>query len=143
MNLPLNFASAEQLDTLSLSKQVSFLLEQMQGRNRDDRKIVLRDSTSVYFVKISDIAYCKADGVHTAFSLLSGEQIVVFKNLKEYEALLQPSGFLRCYHSQLVNAGYIKALDKTDGGMLVLETCNRIPVSTRKREYVLRLLGGG
>lgn len=62
------------------------------------------------------------------------------KNLKEYENLLEPLGFVRTHHSYLVNPEKIRMFDKSEGGMLILEEGTNIPVSQRKKESVLKLL---
>jgi len=128
-------------DNQSLSKQIDHLMLRMQGNS--DQKIVLKDSQSVYFVKVSDILYCKADGGYTAFYMVNGEEIVVSHHLKEYEVLLNQYGFVRSHHSYLVQIQHIKAIDKTDGGMLILDNGAHVPVSTRKRDLVLTKMQGG
>lgn len=121
-------------------KQLTMLLEQMQQKNEPPKKIVLKDMHKTYYVKIDEILYLEAEGIYTRFYLIGQQQILVSKNLKEYESMLESLGFVRTHHSFLVNPGKIKMFDKSEGGMLVLEEGNNIPVSQRKREVVLRML---
>lgn len=126
----------------NLQQQVEILLQQLTGRQNHDRKIVLRDIDNTYFIRIADIIYCHAEGTYTKFYLQYGNPILVSKNLKEYEKLLEPLGFIRTHHSYLANRDKINRYDKTDGGSLLLEGDHAIPLSQRKREWVLEMLEG-
>lgn len=121
-------------------KQMELLISQLNQRSGQPGKIVLKDINKTYFVKTDDILYCEAEGIYTKFVLEDKSSILVSKNLKEYETLLEPLGFLRTHHSFLVNPYKIKLFDKTDGGTLVLENGIHIPVSQRKKDSVLKIL---
>ncbi|MEO7983215.1 MAG: LytTR family DNA-binding domain-containing protein, partial [Bacteroidota bacterium] len=55
--------------------------------------------------------------------------------------LLAPAGFIRTHHSCLVNPSKIKIYDrKTDSGTLILEGGHTIPVSQRKKDFVIQFL---
>jgi two-component system, LytTR family, response regulator len=124
----------------SLHQQVQVLLQQLAGIKNHDRKIVLKDIENTYFIRVADILYCEAEGTYTKFYFSDSVPILVSKNLKEYETLLEPLGFLRTHHSFLANPDKIKMYDKTDGGALILEGGHSIPVSQRKKDTVLGLL---
>ena len=123
-----------------LQQQVQVLLQQLAGVQLKDRKIVLKDIENTWFVKVSDILYCEAEGTYTKFFLQNEQTILVSKNLKEYEDILEPLGFLRTHHSFLANPDKIKSYDKTDGGALILEGGLSIPVSQRKKDAVMQAL---
>jgi two-component system LytT family response regulator len=125
-----------------LSKQIEFLLQQMNGRNEHDKKIVLKDIENIYFVRVNDILYCMADGNYTKFFFSNNSPVIVSKNLKEYEQVLEPLGFIRSHHSYLVNPDRITRFDKVDGGMLILDDGSPVPLAQRKKEWVLALLEG-
>ncbi len=125
-----------------LSKQLSVLMHQLSYKNENDKKIVLKDIEATYFIKVSDILYCEAEGTYTKFYFTNNEPILVSKNLKEYESMLEPLGFIRTHHSYLANPSKIKMFDKTDGGSLVLEGGLTVPVSQRKKDFVLSILEG-
>ena len=128
------------VNNMFLKRQVEVLLQQLSGIQSKERKIVLKDIENTYFVKIASILYCEAEGTYTRFFLEGGEQILVSRNLKEYASMLEPLGFIRTHHSFLVNPDKIRLYDKTDGGMLVLESGSHVPVSQRKKESVMQLL---
>jgi two-component system, LytTR family, response regulator len=123
-----------------LNNQLAVLMQQLSSKPVAEKKIVLKDIESTYFVKISDILYCEAGGTYTKFYIEKADPILVSKNLKEYEAILEPHGFLRTHHSYLLNPDKIKMYDKTDGGALILVSGHSIPVSQRKKEMILQIL---
>ena len=124
----------------NLKYQIDILLQQLAGLQMQERKIVLRDLDNIYFIKVSDILYCEAEGTYTKFFFANAESMLVSKNLKEYADMLEPLGFLRTHHSFLVNPHKIKLYDKTDGGTLLLEGGLSIPISQRKKDYVMQIL---
>lgn len=125
-----------------LGKQLSVLMNQLSYKNENDKKIVLKDIEATYFIKVSDILYCEAEGTYTKFYFSNNSPILVSKNLKEYESMLEPLGFIRTHHSYLANPSKIKMFDKTDGGVLVLEGGLTVPISQRKKDFVLNFLEG-
>ncbi|MBL7726853.1 MAG: response regulator transcription factor, partial [Dinghuibacter sp.] len=133
--------AAGNLHQHTLQHQLAVLMEQMGGRSSSEKQIVLKDIDKTYFVKTGDILFCEADGSYTRFYITGAEPILVSRNLRSYEELLSPAGFIRTHHSCLVNPAKIKVYDrKTDCGSLVLEGGYTIPVSQRKRDYVIQCL---
>ncbi|MDP1802629.1 MAG: LytTR family DNA-binding domain-containing protein [Bacteroidota bacterium] len=132
---------AEQnLKNKTLDLQFQILQESLSSITIHEKKIVLKDSESIYFVKVSDIVHCKAEGPYTEFYLIPQQKIIISKSLKEYEELLEPFGFIRTHHSHLINIKRIVRFDKADGGTLILENKQVVPVSQRKREQIMELL---
>jgi len=124
----------------NLQQQVEVLLEQLGSLKNNNRKIVLKDIDNTWFIKVSDILYCEAEGTYTKFFVQHTGPILVSKNLKEYEEILEPLGFLRTHHSFLANPEKIKSYDKTGAGALVLEGGYTVPVSQRKKDFVMQAL---
>jgi two-component system LytT family response regulator len=132
--------AAKNIRNTNLHLQVQVMLQQLAGIHNQDKKIVLKDIENTYFIKVADISYCEAEGTYTKFFIHNSPSILVSKNLKEYEAILEPLGFLRTHHSFLVNPDKIKMYDKTDGGALILDGGHSVPVSQRKKDFVLQVL---
>lgn len=109
-------------------------------RSNTDKKLVLRTAQNMHVVDISDLVRCVADNAYTTFHLDSGEKIMVSKGIGEYAELLASFGFVRPHQSHLVNLNYIKKLDKTDGGFLILKDKTEIPVSSRQKPLLIELL---
>ena len=126
----------QQLQTL----QWEALQHNYQGGDHP-KKLVLKDADKLYLVDVEDILRCEATGSYTQFFLLSGKKIVVSSNLREYEKQLKPFGFYRCHHSHLFNFQHLDHYEKGSGGFLVMKDGQKIPVSVRRKEAILGLLG--
>lgn len=140
----LNTALQKAIDNINsntLQNQLAVLMQQLGSKPDAVKQIVLKDIDKTYFIKVEDILYCEAEGSYTKFYISNSEPIFVSRNLRSYEELLAPAGFIRTHHSCLVNPAKIKIYDrKTDCGTLVLEGGHTIPVSQRKKDFVLQFL---
>ncbi|MDV3951213.1 DNA-binding response regulator [Elizabethkingia anophelis] len=101
-------------------------------------KLVLKNRDYLQIIRCDDIVYCEGDKGYTTFFLNNEPGVLVSKVLKEYEALLSTNNFIRCHQSYLVNMNYVTRYFKE--GYLQLRTGVKIPVSTRKKDDVLRYL---
>ena len=109
--------------------------------NRDpSEKIILRDAESIYVVAFSEILYCNAEGAYTKFNFTDRDSIITSLNLKEYERLLEPYGFIRCHNSYLTNIAHITEVKKTDGGAVIMSNGKSLPLSFRKKPIVVKSL---
>jgi len=64
----------------------------------------------------------------------------ISKSLKEYADLLCPNGFLRTHQSHLVNPRYVKSWLREDGGILLLLSGEKIPISKPNKHNVKQAL---
>ncbi|WP_246858746.1 LytTR family DNA-binding domain-containing protein [Chitinophaga sp. XS-30] len=128
------------LATQIQTSQLDFLLQQLKKPEPNIRKIALQMQGEIRYVILSEIVRCEADNTYTQFFLSSGEKILVSKSLKEYADLLHPNGFLRTHQSHLVNPKYVKSWLKEDGGILLLMSGEKIPVSKPNKDTVKQAL---
>lgn len=119
-------------------KQISIIQENFNSQKILD-KIALHSLNSVAIVLVRDIVYCKGDGPYTSFHLRNGNKIMVSKPLKYYEELLHPPYFLRSHQSYLVNRDFIEKIAKSEH--LVLKTQEEIPISLRRKQYIMNVIG--
>ena len=89
----------------------------------------------------SEIMRCESDGNYTRFHLGNGEKLLASRTLKEFDALLEPHGFMRVHLSHLVNMVEVKMYLHRDGGTLLLRDGQEVPVSHRRRQEVIEALG--
>lgn len=122
------------------TSQLDFLLQQLKKPETTISKIALQMQSEIRYVNLSEIVRCEADNTYTHFVLSSDEKILVSKSLKEYADLLRPNGFLRTHQSHLVNPTYVKSWLKEDGGILLLISGEKIPVSKPNKEAVKQAL---
>ncbi|KIA87950.1 chemotaxis protein CheY [Pedobacter kyungheensis] len=122
------------------TSQLDFLLQQLKKPEASVSKIALQMQNEIRYIGLTEIIRCEADNTYTHFFLADGEKILVSKSLKEYADLLRPNGFLRTHQSHLVNPKYVKSWLKEDGGILLLSTGEKIPISKPNKETVKKAL---
>jgi len=106
--------------------------------SKEVKKIVLKTNESIYLVNVNDIIHCLSQGNYTEFYLTGKRKILVSRTLKEFESMLSPYGFFRAHQSHLINLGEIDKYEKREGGHLVMSDGSNIPVSTRKKEQLIK-----
>ncbi|HRG93695.1 MAG TPA: LytTR family DNA-binding domain-containing protein, partial [Chitinophagaceae bacterium] len=84
-----------QISQQTMQQQLTILLQQLGGRTDTEKQIVLKDVDKTYFIKIRDILFCEAEGSYTKFYLSNAEPVFVSRNLRSYEEILAPAGFIR------------------------------------------------
>jgi two-component system LytT family response regulator len=112
-------------------------------RNREEKaahKLALPTVKETRFVHPNEIVRCESSNAYTTFYLLNKEKIVVSKPIYEYEELLADFGFIRCHQSHLVNRTYIRSWVKEDGGYLMLDNGDEVPVSRSKKDNITQAL---
>ena len=132
--------AGQALQQNNLQEQIHVMMQLLSGSRDTDRRLVLNDKQSTYFLRVADILFCEAEGPYTRFFTKQHDPILISKNLKEYEEMLTPMGFIRTHHSYLVNPTHIQLYDKTDGGALVLDGGFNIPISQRRKDFVMHTL---
>jgi two-component system, LytTR family, response regulator len=130
---------AEQMVQEDFSIQLKVLDENLNTQGSKGKKIILRTSETVHLVKVSDISYCESDISYTSFYFADGQKILVSRTLREFEDMLKEFGFFRVHKSFLVNLFTISKFEKADGGYLVMENKDRVPVASRKRDQLLEM----
>ena len=125
---------------VQIQAQLNSLKQSLNELNPKNQRIVLKDSKSIYFVKIEDIICCESDASYTTFYLEQAPKLTITKSLKEFEEMLEPFGFIRPHNSFLVNKAKISRIDKVDGGWIVLQNTMKIPIAQRKWEFVTKEL---
>ena len=117
-----------------------FLNERLKNHNKPNERLALHSQDKIQIVEISTIVRCESSVNYTTFFFENGKQIVVTRTLKEFGDLLSEQGFFRVHQSHLVNTKHIKEYVKAEGGHLIMNDGNLIPVSVRKRPEVMKML---
>ena len=108
--------------------------------NLQNKKLVLRTSDNIHIVNVNDIVRCESDNSYTTFYISDGEKITMSRGIREYSEMLGDYGFIRPHQSHLVNLNFVKRLDKSDGGFLIMKDGKEIPVSSRRKQSLLQIL---
>lgn len=128
------------IKNMYLQDQLQHMQDSLNKITFKEKKIVLKDSNSIYFVNVSDIIRCESDGQYTEFWIENSKNIIISKSLKEYEEMLESYGFIRPHHSHLINTNKILRFNKADGGSLIMQNNDEVPVSQRKKTQILQIL---
>jgi len=121
-----------------LSEQINNLLEVSQKKVFD--KIALTTSEGTNFLKLKDIIKLVSDGSYTTFHTYSGEELTVSRGIKEFETLLPTDTFCRTHQSYMVNIDFVKKILKEDGGYVLLENEDKVPVARRRKNDLMERL---
>ena len=124
----------------NISLKLNALFANLENSASENKKLVLKTAENIYIVNTNDIIRCESDGGYTQFHFLHGKKIMVSRNLKEYEDMLDGYGFYRIHQSHLINIKYIDHYSKIEGGTVVMKDNSELPVSRRKKENFLKLL---
>lgn len=115
-------------------------LLQLLKAGKEDHRITITTVRETRFVRTSDIVRCEASNNYTTIFLSDGEKLVASRPIFEYEELLRDYGFFRCHQSHLVNRQVVRSWVKEEGGYLLLDNGQQVPVSRNKKELVMAAL---
>lgn len=121
-------------------ERINILKETLIAPEKKPDKISLHTLDKIIIVNLNEIVRCESDSNNTMFFLKDKRKIFVTKTLKYFSDMLKPYGYLRVHQSHLVNIQYISAFIKTDGGYLMLNNGENVPVSVRKKAEVIEIL---
>jgi two-component system LytT family response regulator len=124
----------------NLNQRLEIFMSNMENKNTDVKKIVLKTSDSIHIINVNDIIRCEADRNYSSFFLTNKKTVLVSTTLKDYDELLSSFNFFRVHQSHLVNLNYIERYEKKEGGCLIMKDGSTVPVSVRKKEELLILL---
>ncbi|WP_276482140.1 LytR/AlgR family response regulator transcription factor [Paraflavitalea pollutisoli] len=115
-------------------------LLQLLKAGKEEHRIAITTLRETRFVRTADIVRCEASNNYTTIFISDGEKLVASRPIFEYEELLRDYGFFRCHQSHLVNKQVVKSWVKEDGGYLLLDNGQQVPVSRNKKELVMAAL---
>ncbi len=104
----------------------------------DYSKIAIPVSGKILFVNTDEILYLKGEGSYTNLYKTDKTTLLVSRNLKSFEELLEHSkNITRIHKSYMVNLQQIAAASKSDGGFVELSDGSQIPISPDKLNEIL------
>ena len=117
-------------------------LVQNRSTNPLRKKIALQTAKGVFMYEFNSILRIQSEGNYSGIYLENGKKEIVAKTLKEFEEILQDSGFIRIHHSHVINLNHLDSYINRDGGYVVLNDKTTLPVSKRKKTHLLKVLNG-
>jgi two-component system, LytTR family, response regulator len=126
-------------------EQVNFesMLRYMEEKIIFERfKVPLPAKNTIEYVYPNEIIYIEADMHHSKVKLINHEFVVVFKPIKDYEALLckDEDKFIRIHNSFIINTNHIMRYLKEGGGYAVMKDSKSIPISKQKKLALLKAI---
>ncbi len=119
------------------NKNLFSLLESHLQQSQQNKKIPLPTQNGMQFVPQQEIIFLKSSGNYTKFCLLHKKEILVSRQLGEYEKLLPATDFLRIHDKYVVNLSHITEYLKGSGGQVVMVSGHHLPVAVRRKEELL------
>jgi two-component system LytT family response regulator len=103
-------------------------------------KLSIKDGSDIQFIKVDEIQWIDAAGDYMCIQS-GGKTHIMRITMKELEALLDPSKFLRIHRSTIVNSNHIIAAQTLSNGeyLLTLECDSQLKVSRSYRDKLKHL----
>jgi len=119
--------------------QYETLLANIATQNTAAQKITFTDKNERYFIPLSDIMYCVAEGSYTHVHTIN-KTFLSSHNLKEFENMLPGSMFIRVHHGHLVNTAFIQKFQSGRGGLVVMQDGRELEVAVRRKDEFFKHL---
>jgi two-component system, LytTR family, response regulator len=130
------------VNPLELKQAFEKIRQESIKPNAVPQKIALPEKNGYYYANIADIIHIEGDGSYVTIYLKNGSKKMVSKNIKSFDNMLTPHGFIRCHQSHLINLTEVNQLKRAEGIYLVMSNGNEVAVSRAKKDMVLQLLHG-
>lgn len=124
----------------AIEKYISKKTERSNYSNpeQENSRIALAVREGFLFVDVARIVRCEGDGNYTNVYLDTNEKYLASKTLKDFEAALPATSFIRIHKSHLINSNYIKKYVKTEGGIVVMSDDTELEISRRNKDYFMK-----
>lgn len=130
-------------ETLAGGQASSIPLNTLSENLNESKQIVklnLPNANGFRVVYLKELLYVQADSNYSIFHLSNQEKILVSKHLKEYENILQHSGFSRIHKSMIINLAHLKNFSHRNGLKVKLSDNSEHPVSRRRSPAFMTLI---
>jgi two-component system LytT family response regulator len=104
-------------------------------------KLAIPTSDGMEYLVAREIIRIEADRSYSWFHLTGKRKILVSKNLKEYQDLLNDRNFFRSHNSHLINLEHVKRYIRADGGSIEMIDGSQVPISRTRRDLFLTHMG--
>jgi two-component system LytT family response regulator len=137
--------TVERLANFSIKKtreRANMLKQNLANPKSQEDHIAIPTNDGLEFIQIKQIIRIESSSNYSKLILQNGQHLLVTRQLKDFEELLQDYRFYRVHHSHLVNLNFIAKYIRGDGGQIAMRNGDMIDVSRRKKEVFLKLIGG-
>ncbi len=102
-------------------------------------QLIINSIDRIDVIKFDDLMYINSSGKYSTFITSDNRKITSSNNIGSYLDL--PTNFIRVHNSYIVNSDYIQSILKGENWEIVLINSEKIPVSRRKKEELLKTIG--
>ena len=123
-----------------IAQQLEILMQKIQKPSAPISRIALPTMEGLQMIAVDTIISCESDSNYTTLRLKGNKKIVVSRNLKDIEELLEEYTFARVHRSYLVNLNEVEKFVKGEGGYLIMSDGATVDVSRNKKELLMKKL---
>ena len=123
-----------------IAEQLEILMQKIQKPSAPISRIALPTMEGLQMIAVDTIISCESDSNYTNLHLKNNKKMVVCRNLKDMEELLEEHSFARVHRCYLVNLNEVEKFVKGEGGYLIMSDGSSIDVSRTKKEFLLKKL---
>lgn len=109
------------------------------SQDQSRMQLVVPELEGFSVVRLSDIIRCEGSRNYTHFYLPGNRIVVASSNIKDFDDLLTPHGFLRVHKSHIINIYQLTKYIKGRGGEIEMSDGTLVPVSREKKEPLLEI----
>lgn len=139
----LNYALEKAYNQIETDEQLGQRIETVEENIEQlpkNRKIILNTASNMHVLRLDNIVRFESDENYTRVHLSDKQVIMVTRTLKDFDEMLNDSGFCRVHNSHIVNLNYVASLEKGVVGQIVLLDGIKVPISSRRKEYFINRL---
>lgn len=122
------------------TQDLELILANLKTNLTNAQTIAVPTTQGIDFVSADDILYAEADGAYAWIHLTNNQKIIISRTLKDLEKLLNPDNFVRIHQSYIVNFKHVKRYIRGEGGTLVLNRGQSLPVSRANKTKLISML---
>lgn len=129
-------------DKFTEKRMISKLMtisENYKPLQQQNLKISIATADGIELHEAESITRIEGNGSYCYIIFKNGHKSLASKSLKEVESSL-PHHFFRTHDSHIINLHHVKQFNKLDGGAVILENNDEVPVSRRKKQDFLDAL---
>lgn len=116
-------------------ENIRVLMENLKSTSPS--RLAIPTSDGMEYLNPKYIIRIEADRSYSWFFLSGERKILVSKNLKEFQDILDKRNFFRPHNSHLINMGYVRKFVRKEGGYIEMLDGSQIPVSRNRKDLFL------
>ena len=103
-------------------------------------KISIPTRDAIEFIDPCEIIYIEGDGSYSKIFFNNRKELLVSKNLKEIQDMLDENAFFRSHNSQIVNLNHVAKFNIKEGGYIEMSNGTLINLSRRRKDEFMEAM---